>query len=91
MVTSIILENLNREDLKAIISEAIKESLPAAPEPDKYLSRQQVRQRLGISLPTLDKQIATGRIRAQRIGGRILITETDLKKALKEIPVNKYR
>jgi len=91
MVTSIILENLNREDLKAIISEAIKESLPAAPEPDKYLSRQQVRQRLGVSLPSLDKQISNGTIRAQRIGGRVLITEADLKKALTEVSIRKYK
>lgn len=92
MEESIIFKNISPEKLKAIVSEAtieaVKKVLDSRKEV-KYLSRQEARKILGISLPSLDKQITRGKIRAQRIGGRVLITESDLKNALTEIPARK--
>jgi excisionase family DNA binding protein len=92
MEESIIFKNISPEKLKEIVSEAtieaVKKVLDSRKEV-KYLSRQEARKILGISLPSLDKQITRGKIRAQRIGGRVLITESDLKNALTEIPARK--
>lgn len=77
---SIILQNVDEERLKEIVSEAIREQLASdKPKQDKYLSRSEVRKRLGICYPTLDKALAQGVLKGYRIGGRILLKENEIE------------
>jgi excisionase family DNA binding protein len=88
---SILLENINSDGLKILIQEAVKTELTAIPlkHETHYLTRAQVCEVLHLSLPTVDKAIADGRLKAYRIGGRILFKEEEL--ILKEIPKKKHR
>ena len=77
--SSIILQNVSEDRLRQIISEVVKEQIDKKnPVPEKFLSRFEVKNRLGISYPTLDKALATGELKGYRIRGRILIKESDL-------------
>ncbi len=72
--------------LKQLITDAVQEALspmsrqpsPSAPS-DRVLSLDQVRVRLGLSAPSVRKAILSGRLKATRVGRRILIAELDLK------------
>ena len=77
---SIILQNVSEERLKEIVSEAISQQFATDnPTPEKFLSRTEARDRLGISFPTLDKALREGVLIGYRIGGRILLKESELK------------
>jgi excisionase family DNA binding protein len=80
MENSILIENIGtREDLKTIIKEAIGDYFgDEKPKQDKFLSRAQVKEMLGICYPTLDKALNEGELIGYRIGGRILIKESEL-------------
>jgi excisionase family DNA binding protein len=80
MTNSILVENIgSREDLKAIIHEAIEDYFGKNKlGQDRFLSRADVRDKLGISLPTLDKALEDGSLIGYRIGGRILLKESEL-------------
>jgi excisionase family DNA binding protein len=47
--------------------------------------------RARITMPTLDKYIQEGKIKAHRLGRRVLFSEEDIKKAIEEMPFIKYR
>jgi excisionase family DNA binding protein len=70
------------DELKALIQAAVREEFHLHGLQDKskilYLTRQQAAEKLHISLPTLTKWTRDGRIRAIRIGSRILYIETEL-------------
>ena len=90
MTNSILLENVNREDLKEIVTEAIREQLATMkPKEDRFLSRKEGRAKFGISMPTLDKALKNGTLTGYRINGRILLKESELN--LAEIPLYKRR
>lgn len=74
-----------------VVREALKSIEPPKEERPKYLTRLEACKALKISLPTLNRYSELGLILAKRIGNRILYSEEDLKKALKEIPTNKFR
>jgi excisionase family DNA binding protein len=88
---SIILENISGDSLKSLIQEAIKGELSekSVKKEKKYLTRAEVCHLLHLSLPTIDKAIADGRLKAYRIGGRILFKEEEI--VLSEIPKKKHR
>jgi excisionase family DNA binding protein len=88
MTNSILIENLTIEELKTLIREVTKEELKnALPKETRYLTRAQVAAKLNISLPTLDKATWNGKLKAYRIGGRILYKEEDI--ILTEISIKK--
>lgn len=90
MQNSIILENIDSAGLKEIISEAVRceiGKLPAYRE-KKYLTRIEVCDLLHVSLPTIDKAIKTGKLKAYRINGRILFKENEID--LTAIPTRKH-
>ena len=80
MTNSIFIEHIGtREELKTIIQEAIGDYFgDAKPKQEKYLSRAEVKKRLGICYPTLDKALDKGELIGYRIGGRILMKESEL-------------
>lgn len=66
------------EELKAALQGSFEQSLRSAlkdfkPQSDKrFYTRQELCSQLGISLPTLDGLIRSGKIKSYRIGARIL-------------------
>lgn len=91
MTNSIILESISADGLKDLIKVAVREELASIPpkKDNNYLTRSDMAKKLHVSLPTIDKMIGTGKLKAVRLGGRILFKEDDL--TLEEIPVRKYR
>ncbi len=89
---SIILTNLTPEDLKRLIQEAIKEAMPIAESKHevKYLTRLEVCECLRISLPTLHEYTKRGIITGHRFGRRVLFKQTDIERAVHEIPSIRY-
>lgn len=82
-------ETLIKTWVRASIQE-LKPENPASNLP-KYRTRKEVAKIFKLSLPTLDKYSDEGLIRSQRIGNRILYSEEDIQKALKENPVKYSR
>lgn len=76
---------------RGLISEALRDIQPIREDQAKYLTRLEACKALHVSLPTLSRYSKLGLIPAKRIGNRILYSEEDLKEALKEIPINKFR
>ena len=65
---------------------------PAPPaEPPNYLTRRETARRLRISLVTLNDWVNRGRIRAHKIGGRVLFRDSDVEAALHRIVPIKSR
>ncbi len=88
---SIILQNIDTEGLKTLIREVNAEMFAAIqpkPQPkDKYITRREVADKISISLPTLNEYTKTGKLKAYRIGGRVLYKESEVEAAL----IEKYR
>jgi excisionase family DNA binding protein len=95
MQTSIILENIDHEALRALIGDVVSEKLESfEPKPetkDRYLTRKEVAAELRISLPTLNELTKKEKLKAYRIGGRVLYRESEVSAALQTISESKYR
>jgi excisionase family DNA binding protein len=68
---------------------SLKKEKPETATKINYLTRQEVAERLKISLPTVDIYTRKGILKGRRIGSRILFLESDL--LVKEIPTLKYQ
>lgn len=90
MKNGIILENITPESLKSLIQEVIRIELATLPAKKEttFLTRAEVVKLLHISLPTIDKAIKTGKLKAYRINGRILFKESEID--LTAIPVRRH-
>ncbi len=93
MATSTIIENVTPaeliESVRAVVKQEIaglqlERSIP------KYLTRQEVASLLKITLPTLFEYTRTGKIKGHRIGSRVLYSEEEVSRAVKEIATIKY-
>ena len=90
MTNSIILENITTDGLKSLISEAVREELTAIPKKEnKFLTRKDMADKLRVSLPSIDKMTGSGKLKAYRVGGRILFREDEL--TLTEVIIRKRR
>lgn len=92
MANSTLLENITPDELEARIEKAVNKAIAKiAPttEQDAFITREEAGKRLHLSLVTIDKNIHEGRLQAYRIGGRVLLKESDLK--LNQIPVRKHK
>jgi excisionase family DNA binding protein len=79
MKNSVIIEDVTLDSLLISIREILRdEIMKTLPKEIKYLSRAEVRERLGICYPTLDKALKKGTIKGYRISGRILFREDEL-------------
>ena len=86
---SLILHNVDRNELSQIISEALSDQInnlglsrtieTSAP---KYLTREEAALELRISLPTLHLFTQTGKIKGYRIGGRVLYKSNEIEAGL---------
>jgi len=101
MPSSILLQQLDRNDLQQIVREAVAEavaplvaSTSTAPnDDDLYLTRSELASMLRISMPTLQRRIADGTLQPVTLGGRILFRKEDVlrdiqqsKKHLRRLP-----
>lgn len=95
MQTATIIHNLNADDLKSFIDQAISDhwvkNTPAPPVKVEYHSRKETAKILHVSLPTLDKYTEEGKIKGSRFGRRILYSLDDITNSLKQIQNVKYR
>lgn len=91
MTSSIILENITRDDLRSMVSECIQEALKK-PKPAPSLPNQNIEQPisqpeaiqfLGKSRQTLIQWRKKGIIRAHTLGGRVYYMRSELLEALK--------
>lgn len=95
MKNSTSIEIVSSENLKEIVREVITEEipklLPQKSTEGKYCTRKEAAKRARITLPTLDKYIQEGKIKAHRLGRRVLFSEEEIKKAIEEMPFIKYK
>ena len=79
--------------IKGWVKQCLEETKPENPSSNlpKYRTRKEVTKIFKMSLPTLDRYSKLGLIRSQRIGNRILYSEDDIQRALKECPVKYTR
>ena len=93
--TSLILQNVTRQDLieilEGVISEKIQELKPKPKEETEYLTRKEVKELLRISYPTLHELVNSGKLKAYRIGGRVLFIKSEVESSLETIQTLKYK
>lgn len=88
MINQILIENITIEDFKISLREIVKEELiNHIPKEIKYLTRKEMALKLRVSLPTIDKMIGKGKLKAYRVCGRILFKESEI--ILSEIVIRK--
>lgn len=94
MKNSIILQELTPDELFSKIRELIAEELSKKLElktPPSYLTKQEVSDKLRLSLPTVTRLTSMGRLSGYRIGRRILYLSDEIDQALTEIETLKYK
>jgi len=92
MANSTLLENITPDELESRIEKAVNRAISKiAPitEQDAFITREEAGKRLHLSLVTIDKNIHEGRLKAYRIGGRVLLRESELN--ISQIPVRKHK
>lgn len=93
MPTSTIIEHVTSDELLAAFRGIVKEEISGLQlerSIPKYLTRKEVADLLKITLPTLLDYTRSGKIRGHRIGTRVLYSEDEVARAVKEIATVKY-
>ena len=98
MEEQLFLSGLSVEKLSEIIREIVRDELKKVQAPvwntmedDHYLSRKEVSQTLKISLVTLTNWINRGKIKAYKIGGRVLFRNNDVQESVTQMTPLKYK
>jgi len=79
-------------DIRKIVAETIRDTKPEKePNRPEYLTRQQVKEKLHVSFPTLNRFDKEGILTARKIGGRVLYLWSDVEKAINPEQPIKYR
>jgi excisionase family DNA binding protein len=95
MKNSTSIEIVTPSDLREIVREVIVEEvtklIPQKSTGQKYYTRKEAAKKARITMPTLDKYIQEGKIKAHRLGRRVLFSEEDIKNAIEEMPFIKYK
>jgi excisionase family DNA binding protein len=92
----IIFTSVRLDQLQNLFSEAIRNELnkfqpPAPPDKEKYITRKETAQILGVSLVTIHSWTKTGLITGYRIGTRIRFKESEILESLNKVQTLKYR
>ena len=96
-MAQIILEGMTVDTLSDIIRETVKDEISkgtSSPSPtpeDNYLTRKEAAHRLRVSLVTLTEWVNRSKLKAYKIGGRVLFRENEVEEALARIVPLKYR
>lgn len=96
MSREIYLNGLTTDQLSEIIRESVRDEInnikPPQPKSEtKYLTRKETARRLKVSLVTLTDWVNRGKIKAYKIGGRVLFSECDVEESLAQIVPLKRR
>ena len=82
-----VMFTMSWEDFQRAVAKIVRENTPYQHSPNpvetKYYTREEVAQRLRISLPTLHKYTQEGKIEAIYIGCQVRYSEQAIKNALK--------
>lgn len=80
-----------REIVREVIIEEVPKLIPQRTTGEKYYTRKEAAKQARITMPTLDKYILEGKIKAHRLGRRVLFSDEEIKKAIEEMPFIKYK
>ena len=88
MQEALIIQNINREELAEMISQAVAEQMKSftpypKPKKGKYLTRVETAEKLRISLPTLNKLTKAGKLHGYRVGSRLVYHENEIEDAIR--------
>jgi hypothetical protein len=96
-MNSIILQEIDADELRKIIKEVLEENLSQAHSSKEhcqglsYLNRFEVARILNISLPTLNNWSKAGLVQSYRIGNRVLYKPEEIDQTLKSVKNLKYK
>jgi len=75
--------------IRNVINEVLESKLKTE-APKKYLTKKETAALLRMSLPTIQRLTASGKIKGSRIGRRILYSADEIQEAMKRIETLKY-
>ncbi len=98
-MAKLFLEGITVETLSDIIRETVQEEVgrsqsqtPINSDMDEnYLTRKETADRLRVSLVTLTEWVNRSRLKAYKIGGRVLFRESEVEAALSQIVPLKHK
>ena len=87
MNSSILLDQISRDDLITIITKIVQANIKPDPSQlaNEFITRKDTARKLGLSLPTLNEYTKTGIIPAYRIGSRVRYKSNEIETALLRI------
>ncbi len=89
------IELLHDQELSDLISHAVRSEIEkianAIPSPEEYLTRNQAKNILQVSLPTLDKWTKDGSIPCCRIANQIRFKRSEIDAMAEDIPNMRYK
>ncbi|HLN22112.1 MAG TPA: helix-turn-helix domain-containing protein [Bacteroidales bacterium] len=94
MASSILLENITPDELFQKMRELISEELDTRLKPvnpQEYITKQEAAEKLRSSLPTIQRLIKSGKIKAYRFGRRVLFKSDEIESCLQEVAALKYK
>lgn len=90
----LVFISLPLEQFRELLKESIRQELQSITtvpsQEEKLLTREESKQLLGISLPTLHVYTKEGLIPAHRLGRRVLYKRSELVESLQKIKVHKH-
>jgi excisionase family DNA binding protein len=87
-----MLIQISEERLQQMLHNAINEVLEVVvPKEKKYYTRQEVAEKIRVSLPTIHSMVNSGKLICHKIGGRTLFDAEEIDKAIEEKRILKYR
>lgn len=95
-MAQLFLEGMTVDTLSDIIRETVRAEIgtsQAEPPPatDKFLTRKETAGRFKVSLVTLTEWVNRSRLKAYKIGGRVLFRENEVEDALSQIVPLKHK
>ena len=90
-MSEIILNPISKQELEDLLSKVVsKELVKVIPqsqpqEPDRYLTRREAADLLGVSIISLDRYRHNGFLPSYRIGRRILFRESEINNAIEKM------
>ncbi len=88
-----LIENISTDELIESIRLVVKQevaNLQLQKSIPRYYTRKEVSDLLKITLPTLFEYTRAGKIKGNRIGNRVLYSEDEVMRAVKDIATIKY-
>ncbi len=96
MGKEIYLSGMTADQLSEMIRDSVRDGMqtlaPSKPASEpRYLTRQETARRLKVSLVTLTEWVNRGKVRAYKIGGRVLFRENEIEEALAQVVPRKRK